>query len=310
MEVKKYEDKDSIVWDEFLDRCRNSLFLFKRHYMEYHNDRFVDHSLMFFEENRLLAVLPASIKKNQLYSHAGLTFGGLLYTAKLGVCDVMDIFDCLISYLQKHHFKGLTYKLIPSIFHKLPTEEDLFALYKVGARVVKRELSTAVSFENQIKFAKGKREGVKKAIKHNLSFRESTDFEKLFEIGTKVMKDRHNLAPVHNATEMKYLKSIFPENIKMFEVSNDDEILACTIIYEYGVTIHTQYMYNTDKGLSSGALDFLMDQVMQKYHNNKKFLSFGISTEDGGEKLNVGLQRQKEMFGGRSILHDTYELSV
>jgi hypothetical protein len=69
-------------------------------------------------------------------------------------------------------------------------------------------------------------------------------------------------------------------------------------------------MYNTDKGLSSGALDFLMDQVMQKYHNNKKFLSFGISTEDGGEKLNVGLQRQKEMFGGRSILHDTYELSV
>ena len=310
MEVKKYEDKDSIVWDEFLDRCRNSLFLFIRHYMEYHNDRFVDHSLMFFEGNRLLAVLPASIKKNQLYSHAGLTFGGLLYTAKLGVCDVMDIFDCLISYLQKNHFKGLTYKLIPSIFHKLPTEEDLFALYKVGARVVKRELSTAVSFENQIKFSKGKREGVKKAIKHNLSFRESTDFEKLFEIGRQIMKDRHDLAPVHNGHEMEYLKSIFPENIKMFEVSNDNEMLACTLIYDYGQTIHTQYMYNTDQGLSCGALDFLMDQVIQKYHNNKKFLSFGISTEDGGEKLNVGLQRQKEMFGGRSILHDTYELSV
>lgn len=278
--------------------------------MEYHNDRFVDHSLMFFEGNRLLAVLPASIKKNQLYSHAGLTFGGLLYTAKLGVCDVMDIFDCLISYLQKNHFKGLTYKLIPSIFHKLPTEEDLFALYKVGARVVKRELSTAVSFENQIKFSKGKREGVKKAIKHNLSFRESTDFEKLFEIGRQIMKDRHDLAPVHNGHEMEYLKSIFPENIKMFEVSNDNEMLACTLIYDYGQTIHTQYMYNTDQGLSCGALDFLMDQVIQKYHNNKKFLSFGISTEDGGEKLNVGLQRQKEMFGGRSILHDTYELSV
>ena len=278
--------------------------------MEYHNDRFVDHSLMFFEGNRLLAVLPASIKKNQLYSHAGLTFGGLLYTAKLGVCDVMDIFDCLISYLQKNHFKGLTYKLIPSIFHKLPTEEDLFALYKVGARVVKRELSTAVSFENQIKFSKGKREGVKKAIKHNLSFRESTDFEKLFEIGRQIMKDRHDLAPVHNGHEMEYLKSIFPENIKMFEVSNDNEMLACTLIYDYGQTIHTQYMYNTDQGLSCGALDFLMDQVMQKYQDNKKFLSFGISTEDGGKKLNTGLQRQKEMFGGRSILHDTYELSV
>jgi hypothetical protein len=310
LEVKKYEDKDSTVWDEFIDRCRNSLFLFKRQYMEYHKDRFFDHSLMFFEGNRLLTVLPASIKNNQLYSHAGLTFGGLLYTAKLGACNVLDIFDCLISYLQENHLKGLTYKSIPSIFHKVPTEEDLFALCKLGARIVKRELSTAVSFENQIKFSKGKREGVRKAIKHNLSFGESTNFEKLFAIGTKIMKDRHDLAPVHNANEMKYLKNLFPENIRMFEVSNEDEMLACTLIYEYGNTIHTQYMYNTDMGFSCGALDFLMDQVMQKYRNNKKFLSFGISTEDGGKKLNIGLQRQKEMFGGRSILHDTYELSV
>ena len=310
MEVKKYEDKDSIVWDGFLDRCRNSLFLFQRHYMEYHKDRFVDHSLMFFDGNRLLAVLPASIEKKQLYSHAGLTFGGFLYSAKLGVCDVLGIFDCLISYLQKKHIKYLTYKSIPSIFHKVPTEEDLYALYILGARIVKRELSTVVSFENQIKFSKGKREGVKKAIKHNLSFRESTDFEKLYQIGLKIMKDRHDLVPVHNAIEMKYLKRLFPENIRMFEVSNEDEMLACTLIYEYGNTIHTQYMYNTDMGFSCGALDFLMDQVMQKYRNNKKFLSFGISTEDGGKKLNIGLQRQKEMFGGRSILHDTYELSV
>ncbi|MDC1004740.1 hypothetical protein OAQ34_03855 [Opitutales bacterium] len=310
LSVKEYNQSYSLLWDEFLDRCRNSLFLFKRQYMEYHKDRFVDHSLMFFEGNRLLAVLPASIKNNQLYSHAGLTFGGFLYPAKLGVCQILDIFDCLISYLKKNHFTGLTYKLIPSIFHEVPTEEDLFALYTLGARIAKRELSTAVSFENQIKFSKGKREGVKKAIKHDLCFRESTDFEKLFEIGSKIMKDRHDLAPVHNSNEMKYLKSIFPENIRMFEVSNENEMLACTLIYEYGNTIHTQYMYNTDMGLSCGALDFLMDQVIQKYRNNKKFLSFGISTEDGGKKLNIGLQRQKEMFGGRSILHDTYELSV
>ena len=278
--------------------------------MEYHKDRFVDNSLLFYENNRLLAILPASIQGNELYSHAGLTFGGLLYPLKLGVTDVLKIFESLISYIQKEGISKIVYKAIPYVFHKVPTEEDLYALNKFGATITSRELSTAVNFENRIKFSKGKREGIKKAGKQNLLFRESNDFQKLFEIGTKIMKDRHDLEPVHKAHEMEYLKSIFPENIKMFEVSNDDEILACTIIYDYGVTIHTQYMYNTDLGLSCGALDLLMDQVIQKHHNEKKFLSFGISTEDKGKKLNVGLQRQKEMLGGRSILHDTYELSV
>ena len=276
--------------------------------MEYHKDRFVDNSLLFYENNRLLAVLPASIQGNELYSHAGLTFGGLLYPQKLGVTDILKIFESLISYMNTEGFTKINYKVIPYIFHTLPTEEDLYVLSKFGARMIKRELSTAVYFGNRIKFSKGKREGVKKAVKQNLVFSESYDFEQLFEIGTKIMKDRHDLLPVHNAHEMEYLKSTFPENIKMFEVSDHDEVLACTLIYDYGVTVHTQYMYNTDRGFSCGALDFLMDQVIQKYHHQKKFLSFGISTEDGGKKLNVGLQRQKEMLGGRSILHDTYQL--
>jgi hypothetical protein len=310
MKAIKYQSADSVLWDHFIVSCRNSSFLFKRSYMEYHKDRFVDNSLLFFKDNRLLAVLPASIKDNELYSHAGLTFGGLLYHLKLGVTDILKIFESLISYMKSEGLTKINYKAIPYIFHKVPTEEDLYVLSKFGARMTRRELSTAVSFDNRIKFSKGKREGVKKAVKQNLVFSESNDFEKLFEIGTKIMTDRHDLVPVHNAHEMEYLKSIFPENIKMFAVSDHDEVLACTLIYDYGVTIHTQYMYNTDQGFSCGALDFLMDQLMQRYHDNKKFLSFGISTEDGGRKLNMGLQRQKEMLGGRSILHDTYELSV
>lgn len=308
MNTRKYQSADSALWDHFIDSCRNSLFLFKRSYMEYHKDRFVDNSLLFYENNRLLAVLPASIQGNELYSHAGLTFGGLLYPQKLGVTDILKIFESLIFYMKTEGFTKINYKVIPYIFHTLPTEEDLYVLSKFGARMIKRELSTALCFGNRIKFSKGKREGVKKAVKQNLVFSESDDFEQLFEIGTKIMKDRHDLLPVHNAHEMEYLKSTFPENIKMFEVSDHDEVLACTLIYDYGVTVHTQYMYNTDRGFSCGALDFLMDQVIQKYHHQKKFLSFGISTEDGGKKLNVGLQRQKEMLGGRSILHDTYQL--
>jgi len=39
-----------------------------------------------------------------------------------------------------------------------------------------------------------------------------------------------------------------------------------------------------------------------------KWFDFGISTEDDGRFLNEGLAAYKESFGGRSVVHDFYEL--
>ena len=124
------------------------------------------------------------------------------------------------------------------------------------------------------------------------------------------MKDRHDLAPVHTAAEMNHLHHLFPASIKLFTAVSKTDVLAGTIIYDYGNTIHTQYMYNSESGLECGALDLVIHEVINLYGTKKKYLSFGISTEDGGKVLNKGLQRQKEMFGGRSVLHNTYEITL
>lgn len=278
--------------------------------MEYHKDRFADHSIIFFQKNNIIAILPASSTKDILFSHGGLTFGGLIYTAKLGANHMIEILHELVCYMQDKGFSKIIYKPSPYIFHALPAQEDLYALHGLGAKFSKRELSTALSFENPIKFAKGKREGIKKALHNNLTIKESSDFDTLFSIGKKIMRERHNLTPVHTGSEMRYLHEAFPENIKMYLACKRDEVFAGTIIFDHGKTVHTQYMYNTELGMECGALDFLISHVISFFEGSKKFLSFGISTEKNGEKLNTGLQRQKEMFGGRSILHDTYELSV
>ena len=97
--------------------------------MEYHKDRFVDNSLLFYENNRLLAVLPASIQGNELYSHAGLTFGGLLYPQKLGVTDILKIFESLISYMNTEGFTKINYKVIPYIFHTI-TDRRRFVCFE------------------------------------------------------------------------------------------------------------------------------------------------------------------------------------
>ena len=124
------------------------------------------------------------------------------------------------------------------------------------------------------------------------------------------MKNRHGLYPVHNAIEMKLLKDLFSNEIKMFVARSNSDMLAGAIVYDYGRTVHTQYMYNSNEGLVCGALDFVVENLIASYDSSKNYLSFGISTEEGGDKLNLGLQRQKEMLGGRSVVHDTYELTL
>ena len=39
------------VWNEFLYNSRTPMFMFDRNFMEYHSDRFIDYSLLFYEED-------------------------------------------------------------------------------------------------------------------------------------------------------------------------------------------------------------------------------------------------------------------
>ena len=47
---------------------------------------------------------------------------------------------------------------------------------------------------------------------------------------------------------------------------------------------------------------------MTIYKSSHKYLDFGISSEDDGKMLNFGLISQKEGFGGRTVIYQTWEL--
>ena len=76
MEIKNYSAERKKEWDNFLETSKSPVFLFKRDYMEYHRDRFKDKSLMFYDDGKLIAILPANVDKKEIVSHGGLTFGG------------------------------------------------------------------------------------------------------------------------------------------------------------------------------------------------------------------------------------------
>ena len=123
MNIRKYTADDKALWNTFVESSKNGTFLHKRDYMEYHSDRFEDHSLLFLsEKNKVVALLPANIKDDILYSHQGLTYGGLILSAVTSLNDVMEMFDILKAYMSDNGISSLLYKQIPSIYHRCPSD--------------------------------------------------------------------------------------------------------------------------------------------------------------------------------------------
>lgn len=307
----RYNSSHQEAWDRFIAASKNGNFLFDRHYMEYHSERFQDHSLLFFDEKeRLVGVMPGSRHEDTLVSHGGLTYGGVISSVDMKTATMLQLFESLLDHLRHDGLKTLVYKPIPHIFHRIPAEEDLYALFINGARLCRRDASSAIFLPERMKFAKGKREGIKKALRKGLSVRESRDFPAFFAIGREVMRDRHNLEPVHTCEEMALLGELFPQNIQLHASFDGERMLAGALTYVYATSVHVQYMYNSDEGLEYGALDIVLDHLINTVYAGLRYFSFGVSTEQNGRHLNQGLIHQKEMFGARSVVHDFYELDL
>lgn len=311
--IEKYSSEKEDIWNRFNKESKNSLFMFDRKYMDYHSDRFKDHSLLFYDEDKLIAILPLSEHGEELKSHGGLTYGGFITDSKMKQHTMMDCFKTFISYAKENGFSKVTYKCIPHIYHNQPAEEDRFALFANGAQLVTVDVSTYVNLSSPLKMPKGRKAQISRAKREGVVIEELSsleDFETFIELENAVLKERHEVTAVHTGSELKLLKDRLPENIHLFASMKDGNLIAGTVVYEYDQVIHTQYMAADEEARTIGALDLAVATVIEKYKNSKKWLDFGISTEHGKIYLNEGLCSQKEGFGGRTGVYEIWELKI
>lgn len=311
--IEKYSGEKEDIWNRFNQESKNSLFMFDRKYMDYHSDRFKDHSLLFYDEDKLIAILPLSEHGEELKSHGGLTYGGFITDSKMKQHTMMDCFNELIKYAKENSFKKIMYKCIPHIYHNQPAEEDRFALFANGAKLDTIDVSTYVNLVAPLKMPKGRKAQISRAKREGVVIEELSsldDFEAFIELENAVLNERHEVSAVHTGAELKLLKDRLPENIHLFVAMKDGKLIAGTVVYEYDQVIHTQYMAADDEARTIGALDLTVATVIEKYKNTKKWLDFGISTEHGKIYLNEGLCSQKEGFGGRTGVYEIWELNL
>ena len=308
MEIRRYRREDKELWNSFVSKARNATFLFDRNYMDYHADRFDDNSFMFYHKGKLKAVLPANVAGDTLYSHQGLTYGGLLLDKKATVEDVLECFDSLNSRLRENGISKVVYKALPWIYQQYPSQEDLYALtWKCKAQLISRDIASTIVVDNKLKFAESRKSGIRKALSLNIEVGESNDVDGFWHVLEDNLGNRYNAKPVHTASEMKLLMSRFPNNIKLYVAKMNGEIVGGTLIYVTPQVVHTQYISASVEGKKHGALDLLFDYIINKVYANSRYFDFGKSTEQGGAYLNEPLIFQKEGFGGRGVCYDWYQ---
>jgi hypothetical protein len=223
---------------------------------------------------------------------------------------MLEIFEALHQHMKENRISRMRYKPVPHIYHSIPAEEDLYALFRNSAALVRRDVSTSIYAGAKTAMSDRRKRGIKKALKHGIDVRVSSDFTTYMTIVKKILNRKYDADPVHSAGEMEMLSGQFPENIRLFAAYGGSEMLAGVIIYESSNVAHVQYIAASDAGKDSGALDAVFDCLINKHYTEKKYFDFGISNEDEGRYLNIGLITQKEEFGARAIVYDTYEIGV
>ncbi len=308
--LRRYQAPDAPLWNSFVASAKNATFLHDRNFMDYHSDRFHDHSLIAEQDGAPIALLPANQQDDTLHSHAGLTYGGLLSGPSMTAARMCDLVTSLTAYLRDQSIRSLTYKPVPHIFHSQPSEEDIYALFQAGARLIRCDLSSAIPMRRRLPLAKGRKSGASKARRAGLTVSETTDLPAFWQVLTDTLASRHEAAPVHSLAEIELLKSRFDSQIRLFVATRDSQILAGTLLFDTATTVHVQYIATTPEGRDHGALDLLIRHLLETPFADKEWFNFGISTTQGGRALNVGLSRQKEMFGARSLMVPHYQLDL
>lgn len=310
VDVDRYTPEDADAWDAAVAHARQRHILFRRAYMDYHADRFIDASLIVRDGDRIVGVLPASRHEDEVISHGGLTFGTLLTGAGVGVARTVAAFQAIAAALRADGVRTWHVKPLPHIYHLMPAEEDLFALHVLGAVVTRRDVSAAVPRDASAGYSGERRRAIKRAQREDLQLGQSVAFAEFMELEREILRSRHQAEPVHSDAEITMLASRFPDEIRLHEARDHrGELVAGVIVYVTPAVAHAQYIGASDRGRELRAQDALFDQLLTDTYAQHPWFDFGISNHRDGT-LNEGLMRNKEGFGARAVVHDHYAIDL
>jgi len=316
MLVRAYDEQQADRWDAWCGACYGATFLHTRRFLGYHGDRFVDRSLIIENDaGDWLGVMPLAqhpADATQVVSHPGITYGGILHAGRLRGEAMVTALRSAGQWLAALGYRRLLYRPVPYVYALAPAQDDLYALFRLGARLTRRDLSSCIDLQQRLPVSERRRRALKRArlgaLTHEVGAARLAD---LWPVVQDNLARAHGLEPVHTLVEIEDLAARFPQQIECRIVRHEKQVLAGLVLFVTPRVVHAQYIASSERGQDCHALDLLFDRAIEDAQSMRaRYFDFGISTVDQGRCLNMGLHQFKSEFGAGGVVHDHYELTL
>lgn len=315
MQLRPYQPSDEPAWERLCGEAPNASFLHRRAFLAYHGDRFIDRSLVLLDGERWLGVLPAAqhpATPELVESHPGITYGGIIHDGALRGERLIEAMQLAALHYATLGHRRFRYKPLPHIYHQAPMQDDLYALFRLGATRVRCELSACIDLAHPLPPSERRRRGLAKARRAGLRCESGPGHAAaLWRVLEDNLQRKHASRPVHSLAEIEGLAARFPKEIGFHVALSGEHVVAGVVSFAVGPVWHLQYIASSEVGQEVCALDALMAHLLaQARAAGRRYFDFGTSNEDQGRVLNGGLYRFKCEFGAGGVACETYQIEL
>ena len=315
MQVSPYSEQDAAAWDEIVAHCPMGTFLHTRRFLAYHHERFRDVSLLLKDDQRIVGLFPAAVdptSARRVVSHPGITYGGLLHPGELYGDKMIDALVTLCDYYARQGFDALRYKAVPHIYHQAPSEDDVYALFRVGAKRVRCDLSSAIDLVNRRGPSSRRKRSLKKALSRGVQIADGAEsVTELWKLVAENFQRKLRSRPVHTEAEIKCLYELFPQNIEFVVALLNHKIVAGVVFFSTPSVTHTQYIASSETGYDVCALDAVLEHsIGRATADGRRYFDFGTSNRDEGWQLSTNIYHFKTEFGAGGVAHEFYDIDL
>ena len=316
--IKKFSNNKDSIWDDFVKKANNGTIFHLRQFLNYHpKDRFIDHSIEFYKNNKLVSIFPGAEvidnKKRFLVSHPGLTMGSFVTFENLSINNSMKLVEELVHYATQNEFDGIRLTVPPLFYHNRASNYIDYSLLKNGFEYFKREVTSTLFIEKNEKsilkkFRASHARAVRKAEKIGIEVRKTDQIDEFYSILKANLKIRHEVEPTHTLEELYKLIDLFPKSINIFGAFYKGEMIAGALNFLVKNDVALAfYISHKEEFQELRPLNLLFYNIFKWAINEEiKIYDFGIFTVDG--EPNMGLGRFKENFGASGIFRDTFQI--
>ena len=315
--ITKYNDMLFDEWEKFISDSNNGTIFQKQAFLKYHINRtFVDGSLVIKNKGTIVAVVPAAIKENILYSHPGSSYGGIVLSHNLDFKMIHDILKMIDEYCIAHKYKALFLINSPSIYQKKSDQSLDYLLQWNGFKQTELYISHAVDMSKTSDILSLLTKRKRRYINNNqelnsLTFEEETYLDEFYDI-LIASKKKYNTTPTHSLDELIKLKDMFPQQIKLLVTRNENKIIGGSLIFFTNDNVALVF-YNTilDEYRESQIAMLQLYKCMEiakKY--NLHWIDFGVShtpEEENPLAPKFSLIHFKEQFNAKGVLRIAYQ---